>query len=186
MMNALCRSGLTALADPIREQKMRELGDKDYRPNKTGFYELDKGNANWSMDFPRMNDGYLFKYLRESPCVLPVWDYKIVIMLRDPEEIRQSAEAFFGAEDFRFHRRWKSDRAGLLQYEQRMTLLIERLAIRRDCDVISLWYRDVIDDPHRSFSVLRRRGWPINVEQAASTVDPSLCRFRKELLTVGA
>ena len=102
-------------------------------------------------------------------------DYKIIFMRRDYEEIRQSFEAFFNS----------SLKMKEKQYNTAMKDTLDILRNRKDVDFVEIWYRDVINDPKNIFKLLRDKGWPIDISQAVKVVDPKLCRFKKEILTIG-
>jgi len=101
--------------------------------------------------------------------------YKIVFMMRDPEEIRQSYEAFFDGKA----------PPTLKQYPRIMRRVKGILGQRRDVDLTEFQYRDVVEEPLQHFQLLADAGWPIDPFRAAEVVDPDLCRFRKEALEIG-
>ena len=96
-------------------------------------------------------------------------------MMRNPEEIRQSYMAFFGVQNL----------PSIPNYEKGMKMSVDMLRNRRDTEVVVLWYRDVIDNPKKEFQKLSDAGWPIDVDKCVAIVDPKLCRYRIENLTVG-
>lgn len=179
MMGALIAGGLDAVFDPKRQRLNDVHGDEFYQPNPA-YYEPSRKQIN-TLGFPRMYKGKLFKVLHGGVANLaPMPDgLRVIFMWRNPEEIRQSYEGFF-----------TQSKAPLILpdgYEERMRLCLDHLANRRDVlSVTEVRYReDAIDDPAGTFARISADGWPIDVQAAASTVKPELCRFRLEGLEVG-
>ena len=125
-----------------------------------------------------MHEGKLVKVLWGGLPRLVVHPYRVVFMTRHPEEIRQSYGAFFG------------NVPGPVQlvvdrYDALMVDAVEMLRNRRDTEVWTFKYREIVKDPRPAFERLHADGWPIDAEKAAAMVDPALCRFRLEQLEVG-
>lgn len=174
MMAALEAGGLEAVKNPERDKMNDRYGDEYYKPNAGGLYELNREQYA-EFGFPKMHDGKLVKVLYGGIRQMPAWDYKVVFMRRDQEEIRQSYQAFFGDEA----------RLPFNNLNERMDEVLESARMRRDMDVIELWYREVVDDPLKAFKHLHAFGWPIDPENSSRTVDRDQCRYRLEDLTVG-
>jgi len=174
MMQALEAAGLEAAFNPIRNRLNTDFGDDKYKPNPGGFYELQR-NEYKQYGFPRMYEGKLIKCLWGGLAKFVVGNYKVVFMMRDPEEIRQSFEAFFGGQA----------PPTLANYEEIMKDSIDLLNNRKDTRLIILQYRDVIENPKKEFQKLKDDGWKIDIDKAILTVKPDLYRFRKERLTIG-
>ncbi len=174
MMKCLEQGGLSPVFSEHRESLNQKFGDKYYKPNEGGFYELTREQYN-QIGFPRMYSGKLIKCLFGGTYRLVVHNYKIVFMMRDPEEIRQSYEAF------------TEEPAPPITkcYNEVMNDCIDILKNRKDTDVTVLQYRNVVDNPRDAFKLLKDNGWPINIDKAVAVVDEKLCRFRKENLTIG-
>jgi len=172
MMKALEAGGLEAAFNPSRNEMNKEFGDKDYKPNVGGFYELERREYN-QPNFPRMYEGKLLKCLWGGLTKFVVGDYKVVFMKRDPEEIRQSYEAFFGGQA----------PPSLKRYDEIMKESIAMLLNRKDTQLIILNYRDVLENPRKEFEKLK--DWSIDIEKCVEVVSPELCRFKIEELTVG-
>lgn len=172
MMQALQAGGLEAVyAD--RSFLNKRHGDEHYTPNEE-YYELKRENY-LQPGFPRMYEGKLLKVLMGGLPKLVAGDYKIVFMLRDFEEIRQSYEAFFDAQP-------KLDEE---TYQQRVEDTLGIMRQRKDVYVQPMQYRDVLEEPELAFGVLRGNGWPIDEFAAAGIVDPNKQRFRSEELVHG-
>lgn len=180
MMRALEAGGMTVASSPERDQMAAVHADEHYQPNPDSkLYEVplkEYGNV----DFPLAYQGKVIKVMLwglDSLAVNPD-GYRVVIMRRDPEEIRQSYEAFFGHP---LRHPW------MTEYEQRIERAHAMLANRLDVLCVdTIHYHSVINNPDQIFDSLRRRNcWKINSEAAAATIDPDLYRFRRERLTVG-
>jgi len=183
MMKALEAGGMEAVYNPIRENLNKFHGDEYYQPNGGGFYELQRHEYR-HRDFPLMYEGKLIKMLFKGLTrlrVLPT-GYRVVFMQRDPEEILQSYDAFFqvqGGIPEQVH-------AVINDYYPMMNDNLARLRNRKDTEVVTLWYRAVVENPIGAFEYLWDSGWPIDPQKAAAIVDPTLYRFRKEQLAIGA
>lgn len=175
MMQCLQAGGLEAVFDKRREDMNKNFGDTHYQPNKKGFFELSYPEYN-KIGFPLQYKGKLIKCLRGGVYEMAVHQYKVVYMLRDPEEIRQSYEAFFGH---------NADDQILSKYHEEMDKTISLLENRKDVDLCVFQYRDVVENPTKYFTILKNQGWPIDVEKAVNEVDAEQCRFRIEKLVVG-
>ena len=176
MMRALEAGGLEACYQQSRDVMKDRFADEHYDPNVGGLYELERQDYR-AWGFPRPYAGKLVKALNMGVPRMAVMPdgIRVVFMRRDPEEIRQSYLAFF---DKRLQ--------GVPHLDRNMQDVIQRIENRKD--VLSLdvfWYREVVERPLEHFAALRDRGWPIDPRSSAATVDPALCRFKIENLTVG-
>jgi hypothetical protein len=181
MMNALINGGLEAAFAPERNEMNNQYGDEWYQPNSGGFFELTREEYKHE-DFPLMYDGKLIKCLMGGLSRFPVHEYKVIFMKRDPEEIRQSIDAFFNPPE---EQREKMRDFLENHYEKRAERHIDQLMNRRDTEVVVFNYRDVVEEPLEHFRTLTVCDWPIMMHRAAATVNPSSCRFKKEELTIG-
>jgi len=173
MMKALETGGLEAVRSDKRDKMNDRFGDKDYKPNPNGFYEIERMRKVRQDDFMEKQKGKLIKVMFNDVLNLPIRNYKIVFMLRNKEEVRQSFEAFF-------QRKFPT-----VKYNELMKYIIEHLENRKDIQLVVLSYRDVIDNPNKEFQKLKDDDWKIDVEECVSVVKPELCRFRLENLTIG-
>jgi len=176
MMQALIAGGLSAAWSEERNAVADQHADEHYHPNKTGLYEVPLKEYG-GLNFPLQYQGKLIKIMAWGLDSLAVnhEGYRVVIMRRDPEEIRQSYEAFFGQKC-----------PPMPEYYERIELAAEMLANRRD--VLSVCVVDYVDlIANAELCMIRRRGdgWPIDPLEAAAVIDPAQYRFRRELLTVG-
>ena len=94
MMRALEAGGLEAAYDSSRDVMNDKFGDDNYKINPGSFYEILPMKYR-GLNFPLDYRGKLIKVLLWGLTNMWVHEYKIVFMLRDFEEIRQSWEAAF-------------------------------------------------------------------------------------------
>lgn len=174
MMAALIAGGMSAAWSKERNQLADHHADGRYHPNRSGLYEVPLKEYS-QVGFPRAYEGKLIKVMCWGMNSLAVHDYRIVIMRRDKEEIRQSYEGFFGSP---LREAWFQD------YDARMIELERQLRNRKDVRSVSVIdYRSLVENPHKQLS--RLYGWDFNVDKAAAAIDPQQYRFRLENLTVG-
>ena len=96
MMRALEEGGMKAINKQSRDKMKNRYKDEHYDPNIGGLYELEI-NDYLKFDFPKKYKGKLIKMLWGGVAnFAPMSSVRIVFMLRDEEEIRQSFDAFFG------------------------------------------------------------------------------------------
>jgi len=131
---------------------------------------------------PQDYAGHVVKVLCNKPGallqdVLPKWKYQVLLMLRDPEEIRQSFEGFFVG----------SKAPPMVQkqnhhvYHKHFQRVWKNLSAKK----LKVQYRHVVEDPLGWFKFMKAVGWPIDAEAAAAVVDSNQCRYRLENLSVG-
>ncbi len=175
MMKALETGGIETVYAKNRDEIKDVFADKNYNPNDGGLYELERTDY-LSANFPRKFKGKLIKALLgalDRMRVMP--KIKIIVMKRNPEEIRQSYFAFFG------QKLPVTDK----QLEEMYKETIMSLANRKDTEYKEFWYRDVVKEPLKYFQELKEWGWPIDPQKSAQIVDPSLLRYKLESLEVG-
>jgi hypothetical protein len=176
MMAALIAGGMTAAYSDERDQLAQVHADEFYQPNPGNkLFEIplkEYGDIN----FPLAYQGNLIKVMLRGLDGLAVnpQGYRVVIMRRDPEEIRQSFEAFFGR---------PSNDPWMAEYEDRIQRAVMMLANRKDVRHVGLLdYEYLVSEPENALRALQL---DIDSEAAAATIDPTQYRFRKELLTAG-
>ena len=173
-MRALEAGGLSVVSDPRRSEKLMRSCDGEgflFSHGKDVYESTarERRVATW----PRRHDGKGVKVLTFWLTDLAVHEYKVLFLTRDSEEIRQSAEAAFGAK---------------LSCRNIETQVAEGLAtLRNRRDVVELMVLPCDDLFSSPGEHLAKLGWPIDVERAASVVGPlDTKRFNLEQLTVGA
>lgn len=174
MMHALEAGGLQVVKSDKRDGLRKNFKDKYYDPNKCGLYEL-TDNDYRDFRFPMMYEGKVIKCMWYYLPNLIAGNYKVVFMMRNPEEVRQSYMAFFN----------QSNLGSLENFKERMKIAINRLKVRNDIEVIVFQYREVVENPNKHFQILKDNGWEIDIKKASSVIDPKLCRYKIEELEIG-
>lgn len=176
MMAALIAGGLEAAWSEERNEIANSRADADYHPNPSGLYEVPLEEYR-EVDFPLKYQDKLIKVMAwglDGLAVNPE-GYRVVLMERDPEEIRQSYEGFF---DKPLQMPWFDE------YTERMKRAHRMLRNRRDIwDVKLINYSSLVENPRRELAVLRN--WKIDLAKAAEAIKPELYRFRSDLLVKG-
>lgn len=175
MMHALIAGGMDASWSEDRNNLVKIKSDEDYTPNKNGLYEIDLLEYE-TPNFPLKYVNKLIKVMVWGLPKLADYEYKIVLMKRHPEEIRQSYEAFFN----------KSLSGPFIKnYEKCMYNIIAGLEARKDVALTVFDYKNVVHHPQLYFNVLRHEGWPIDVDKCIDCIDLNLYRFQLEKLIIG-
>ena len=169
MMKALIQGGIpgrySTEKDRILDQRYKE---GDYHPNPEGFYELGPRDFESSL-FPSDYRGFLIKALHWRLKILSPFDYKVVFMLRNPEEIKVSYLKMFR------HR----PPFVLEKYHSFIEETLAALEQRKDMAVTTVWHHDMLNDPGQVIDTLTAAGFPVtNRESAVNAVRPDLYRSR--------
>lgn len=164
--------------DVIRSMERERLAvgkfdGNGYIGNAGGYYEI---GLQGPPPIAEMQ-GRVVKALRRSSLRFPPGDYAVILMRRDGEEARQSAQALF-------NRPLPAELAQRISDEMDETAALMRQ--RGDMRVLEVPYRKVVESPVEWFVRIRDAGWPIDPAPAAAIVDPALCRYRREMLDDGA
>jgi len=173
MMKAFETGGLEVVRSNERDKMNDKFGDKDYKPNPNGFYEIENLSQVRQDDFMEKCRGKVIKVMFNDVLNISVKDYKVVFMIRNKEEVRQSFEAFF------------QRKSPAIKYDKLMEHIVKILENRKDVQLTVLNYRDVINNPRKEFQKLKDGGWEIDIDKCISIVSPNLCRFKIENLTIG-
>ena len=167
MMQCLVAGGLIAADDHLFDELNRIYGDEIYQPNPNGFFMLAEDGEFRRADFVEEYDGRLIKIQYESILSLPPHSYRMVFMLRNPQEIYKSMLRFmpegFGTQE-----------TATFFYDEVVGELLMRIAKRVDIDICTVYYHEVVRQPLKFFSGL---GWPIDVARSSACVDPALYRM---------
>lgn len=177
MMQALMAGGLTGAWSEARNAVAAQHADEHYHPNRAGLFEIPLREYR-QPGFPLQYEGKLIKVLLWGLHNLAPHPggYRIIIMRRDPEEIRQSYEGFFLGKKC----------PPLTDYADRIRNAAKAMAARADVLSVGIAdYAGTVSQPELTMIRLRGEGWPIDPLEAADVIDPAQYRFRKELLTVG-
>ena len=174
MMAALIAGGMDAAWSDDRDKLAERMADEHYHPNRSGLYEVPLREYS-EPTFPLQYGGRLIKVMAwglDGLAVNPA-GYRVVVMIRDREEIPQRFDAPLRMQWFE-------------TYEERMERAFAMLSNRRDVvQVDRVMYRGLVNDPRTELTRLRSSGWLINVNEASSVIDSEQYRFRRENLTVG-
>lgn len=176
MMRALEAGGMDAQYRQSRDVMKNRYADEHYDPNIGGLYELERADYQ-KPDFPRGYEGKLIKALQLGPANMRTMPggIKVVFMLRDTEEQRQSYMAFFGGQA-----------PTVEQITARVERALEAARNRRDTEVLTFWYPDVVQNPRIAFATIREFfGVPLDIEAASAVVSPEHYRYRLTELEVG-
>ena len=156
MMRALIAGGLVPAYN-----KNIDIELKETEANPNGFYELSMEEY-LDPTFPKAYEGKVIKCLWKGALELIEGNYKMVFMVRDPEEIRKS-----------FENRFIGDLPLYLDnYREKIGETIEALNASYDIDLVVFNYWRVIEDPLSAFNKLKARGWPIDVKKCISVIEP--------------
>ena len=184
IMKALIEGGMDAAYDPNRDKANNadtEYKGETYVVNPGGYFEMSPElyNRDKLDELIEQARGKLIKFL--IPGVLEVSvpedvKLKIILMLRDPDEIDKSWKVSFkdiSPETYGFDLRF---------YGFTMKDAIDFFEEEMGADVLAVVYNKVLKNPKKEFRIIRDEGWPIRPTQAAKAIDTSLYRVKKEEL----
>ena len=171
---------MTAVRSDKRDLINAENSDESYKPNEEGLYEPELADV-MRISWWREQYGKVVKCIVPWLGSLPVHGYRVVFMLRDPEEIRQSFRAAAGL----------TARPRTLPTIEHVDEAVREgqllVANRKDVEsIVTLRYReDLLTDPRRCMDLLAENGWPIDPAKASAVIDRQRCRFKRENLVEG-
>jgi len=172
MMRCLIDGGIKPIWDKQREQKMRGQSTQDYEINKHGFYEVGSEKfirIGYTAELP--HDVCIKIQAWGLPILSPGKCYKIILMRRDPDAIRDSFIAAFSERSFNNQfPDWPTHYWTLLDNVRGI------MQQRRDVELLELHYDDVLADPIGSMRRVSAMGVPIDVDASIQTVEPGLKR----------
>jgi hypothetical protein len=169
MMKALAQSGMTARFNTDKDRILTgKYQHPDYHPNPEGFFELGPKEFD-APDFPAIYRGQLIKALHWRLPSLPPFRYRVVFMLRHPEEIEVSYLKMFR----------RRPPFVLKTYDSFIEKTFARLEARGDMTVTPVWHHDMIQHPLATLERLKTEGFPLTDPRAgARAVNPDLYRSR--------
>lgn len=177
MMVALDKGGMEAVWDRKRDDNVAErFADDAYHPNLSGLHELDSKEYR-KPNFPEGYEGKLIKALQMGPGRMQVMPggIKVVWMWREPEEIRQSYQAFFGKCP------WTREKIQELQRRSQDAILN-----RRDSQMHIVHYRNLVENPRPEFErITNFLKCDLDIDAMVAHIDPSQVRFKEEELVEG-
>ena len=171
MMKSLNAGGLKAVFSKNKDDYLnKKYAQDEYRPNPEGFYELGPKEFD-APDFPHIYSGQLIKMLHWRLEDLPVFNYRIIFMERDPVEIEVSyLKMFQRRPPFVLHK-----------YDELIHAIYMKLDARPDIDYISVQHSEMISKPFETLSMLKEKKWLItDIDKAVQAVNPSLYRSKTD------
>ena len=165
MMRALAAGGMELYQSMSASELAKKNADPSYVLNPN--YEVFEPRSKEAVHpmFLARHPGKVIKILATvSPRVrwLQSMNMAVIFMMRDPVEVAASYTALRNKNE----QPLKPDEIALYQRTE-----FEEFRHRADGRVIAVDYNDMIDDPLRIFERIKRVGWPIDVEKAASVID---------------
>ena len=169
LMRCLEAGGLQAVGD--KNLELNSSAPLDYIPNPNGFYQF---NNLINDNFYSTYAGKLIKYPIRKIRYLPSGEYKIILLKRNPEEIRMSMSKWTP------YKSWGKDETITYLYEEYIDLVLNHLSSLAGAEISVMDYKDIVQSPKQAFAKLVDAGWPIDTESAAQVVDQSLYRLKLE------
>ena len=171
-MKCLEAGGMDILYDEKRDEFNRKRSDERYKLNPGSLCEpLPKVMRN--PGFPRTYDGMAIKLVVFELHRAAVHSYRVLFMIRDLEETRQSVEAGLGQQV-------SSEYIG-----RKCSEAYKHLENRKDVhEIITIDYRNLVEKPRETLEALR--GWDLDLDNAATIPNLKDYRFRLEDLTLSA
>lgn len=172
MMEMLIASRYLPVVSANREKVLQSAGDEDFSANET-FYEPSQQQLIDAKD--GVADGNLIKIMYGDFEFMPE-DYKLILMTRDPEEIRQSFDASFSEYAYGHDFLYKDSKLFKELYDNITNEAIEKY------NPIILNYNEVINNPRKELSKIT---WTFDIEKAISIVEVDKYHFQLDKLVVG-
>ena len=170
LMRCLEAGGL----DPVYDRSsdtMNHSAPTDYVPNPNGFYQF---NGEITPAFYDQYKGKLIKCPIRQSLNLPLGKYKVILLKRNPEEIRKSMASWTPFDS------WGPDEVITYFYDEYMDALKSKLLERGDMEITEVNYKDIVKSPQEVFEFIQSSGWEIDPEKCAAMVDSGLYRNRLE------
>lgn len=171
MMRCLEAGGLFPSYRPEAELDFNASAPENYAPNPNGFYQF---GGEVDSSFNEVYDGKLVKLPIRDLLKLPQGDYKLVLLKRNPAEIRASMARWTP------YTSWGRDEVITYFYDLYFDTLVTELSERTDISITILNYADIVANPEQEFVKLLDAGWSFDVASASALVDESLYRLRLE------
>ena len=168
MMKCLEASGMEASYSSAKDEVLNKKYERDdYKPNPEGFYELGRKEFK-DPGFVKKYQGKLIKVLHWRLDTLPLANYKVVFIKRDPKEIEVSYLKMFQ----------RRPPFVLQKYDELVEETVKKLEEKNiEVDLVS--FKDVIEDCENVFKYLQNNKWPlVNIQKAISAVNKKLYRSK--------
>lgn len=169
-MRCLEAGGMDAVYDKLSDV-MNYSAPPDYVPNPNGFYQF---NGEVDNSFPTLYDNKLIKFPIKKLNSLPEASYKVILLKRDPREIRASMSKWTP------YSSWGTQEVVTFLYEEFMQGVREKLSTYLGIEILEINYKDIVNNPVETFTTIKNSGWEINVQACVDKVDSSLYRNNLE------
>lgn len=168
MMHCLEAGGMTPVWDSERDDWAKEQGVEINPRNE--MREIGNETLNSFAQHPERYDGKLIKLITKYGYLrLPKWDYKVILMIREPEEIRASFARVFGKPLVYTGNNGEQQPLTRELYFHLMASVASDLT-EQDIPFIPLHSKYVLKSPEGTFKFLKNHGWPIDPLLAAAVV----------------
>lgn len=164
-----------------RNEKERKRYGDEYHMNPK-FYEITKNV--WENYFKIMRSNYagckmIIPVSNERMAVVKHKEARVIMMWRDPEEMRQSQQASYKQNEFIDEERAELERAMIRTKLVSQKLLLKKLKIK----TLHIQYRDVLKNPLKEIKKIAKFiNSPKDINKAVALVKPQLNRFKSEEL----
>lgn len=163
MMQCMEAGGMTCVYADVTEEM----------PDTRGLHELSQEQRREFYANPASFSGKCVKRLCTYGYVqLPRWEgkYKVILMLRDPQEILESYEKLHGKSMF-YESETETVPFTPALYDHIIRSTLDDAGKRGDIDFLILQGKAIIQEPLKRFQTIAEY-WPIDPEKAAAIVDP--------------
>ena len=176
-MRCLEAGGIEAVCDKDNDDILNDVyGQDGYPPNPNGFYQSPRGLIE-RPDFVEYVKGKVVKIYLTDLTKLPPATYKIIFMRRNKNEILASIFKMTKGRDA------GKEQENVENSETLIPNILSELATRQDMSFVQVNFAQVVKNPLIEFAKLKNNfGIPIDIQAAASMVEPSLYRFKLENL----
>lgn len=167
MMRCIEAAGFEAVFDHQQDVEEHYRPTNDYHPNPNGFYQPSELRFH-DPDFYQMNKGKAIKCDWRRLTNLPEGHYRVIFMLRKPDEILRSMKSFdkyydFGSQEVVAH-----------LYDAMIPRMIEHFNNLPNIELITLDYNKIMEDPAEEFEKLD--AWGIKSTNMVPLVERKLYR----------
>ena len=170
MMHCLEAGGMNPLWDSERDDWAK--GNEVEINPASELREITNATFESFWQNPAQYDGRLIKVITKYGYLrLPSWQYRVLLMIRDPEEIRQSFFRIFGKPLM-----FTGDKDVPLTNELYYHIINGVMSdlTEQNIPFIPLQSKLVLERPQGTFRYLKQQGWPIDPDKAAAMVRPEL------------
>ena len=166
MMKCMESTGMDAIYD-YHEDINQKWRHDDYHPNPNGFYQPSPSRLD-DKDFFNKYKNAVIKYDWNKLKKIPQGEYRLIFMVRDPQEILKSMKSFSKFGSFNHHE------IAARIYDTFLPSILDRINSYSNIDIITIDYNKVIENPEKEFSKLKV--WNIDYHKMINIVDKKLYR----------